>query len=112
MKTYAPSSTNRFAVAKPIPVVPPVTTATFPCSLPMIVAPYFSWQRARDRNGRFAGRRADEAGGVTAITSLSGVSMPDEADFQERSATDTPYAGSSILKRSANGHRRTSVDRR
>src|SRR5580704_10572050 len=35
MNTKAPSSTNRFAVAKPIPVVPPVTTATFPCNLPI-----------------------------------------------------------------------------
>src|ERR1700723_3260718 len=32
MKTYAPSLANSFAVAKPIPSVPPVMTATFPCS--------------------------------------------------------------------------------
>src|SRR5580692_174021 len=35
MKTKAPSPTKRFAVAKPIPVVPPVTKATFPCNLPI-----------------------------------------------------------------------------
>jgi hypothetical protein len=33
MKTYAPSDTNRFAVAKPMPLPPPVMTATFPSSL-------------------------------------------------------------------------------
>jgi len=32
MKTYAPSSTNFFAVANPIPLLPPVMTATFPFS--------------------------------------------------------------------------------
>ena len=35
MKTYAPSFTNRFAVASPMPLVPPVTSAIFPSSLPM-----------------------------------------------------------------------------
>src|ERR1700722_14418270 len=30
--TVAPSFTNVFAVAKPIPLLPPVTTATFPLS--------------------------------------------------------------------------------
>src|ERR1700722_1470344 len=33
MKTYAPSATNRCAVARPIPLLPPVMTATFPSSL-------------------------------------------------------------------------------
>ena len=36
MNTWAPSSTNRFAAANPIPLLPPVTTATFPSSFPMI----------------------------------------------------------------------------
>src|ERR1700739_3747669 len=41
MKTYAPSATNRFAVARPIPLLPPVTTATLPSSFPLIViTPY------------------------------------------------------------------------
>src|SRR5438477_94317 len=30
--TLAPSSCRRFAVASPIPLFPPVTTATFPCN--------------------------------------------------------------------------------
>ena len=33
MKTYAPSFTNAFAVARPMPLLPPVTSATFPLSL-------------------------------------------------------------------------------
>src|SRR5215468_9634170 len=37
MKTYAPSFTNCFAVARPMPLLPPVTTAIFPSSLPMFV---------------------------------------------------------------------------
>src|SRR6202165_5395369 len=51
MKTYAPSSTNRFAVAKPIPVVPPVTTATFPCNLPILVTPFADEARRRSACG-------------------------------------------------------------
>src|SRR6266436_6166551 len=35
MKTYAPSFTNCFAVARPMPLLPPVTRAVFPSSLPM-----------------------------------------------------------------------------
>src|ERR1700733_6147307 len=35
MKTYAPSLTKSCAVANPMPSVPPVMTATFPCNLPM-----------------------------------------------------------------------------
>src|SRR5215813_1234489 len=38
MKTYAPSFTNCFAVARPMPLLPPVTSAIFPSSLPT----YFS----------------------------------------------------------------------
>jgi hypothetical protein len=33
MKTYAPSATNLFAVAKPMPLFPPVLSAIFPSSL-------------------------------------------------------------------------------
>jgi hypothetical protein len=33
MNTYAPSATKRFAVAKPMPLLPPVIRATFPVSL-------------------------------------------------------------------------------
>src|ERR1700730_2607600 len=47
MKTEAPSSTKRFAVAKPIPLVPPVTTATFPCNLPIIVTSFFADEACR-----------------------------------------------------------------
>src|SRR6266436_2694115 len=39
MKTYAPSLTKSFAVANPIPSVPPVITATLPSSLLGIVLP-------------------------------------------------------------------------
>jgi len=35
MKTNAPSLTNAFAVARPMPLVPPVTSAIRPSSLPM-----------------------------------------------------------------------------
>src|SRR6266404_4761364 len=38
-KTYAPSLTKRWAVARPIPAVPPVTSAIFPSSLPDIQIP-------------------------------------------------------------------------
>ena len=33
MKTYAPSATKRFAVARPMPLLPPVMRAIFPDSL-------------------------------------------------------------------------------
>ena len=36
MNTKAPSSMKRFAAARPIPVAPPVMTATFPSSFPII----------------------------------------------------------------------------
>src|SRR5262249_35198789 len=35
MYTYAPSLTNRFAVARPMPLLPPVISAIFPSSLPI-----------------------------------------------------------------------------
>src|SRR4030095_9930821 len=35
MKTYAPSFTNSLAVARPMPLLPPVMSAIFPSSLPM-----------------------------------------------------------------------------
>src|SRR5579862_1234181 len=37
MNTYAPSATKRLAVSNPIPLLPPVTTATLPDNLPMSV---------------------------------------------------------------------------
>src|SRR5882724_1696720 len=40
MKTYAPSLTKSFAVASPIPSVPPMMTATLPSSLLSIIFPY------------------------------------------------------------------------
>jgi hypothetical protein len=36
MKTYAPSSTNRWAVASPMPLFPPVVTAVLPRNLLMM----------------------------------------------------------------------------
>src|SRR5437588_3174133 len=41
--TYAPSFTNSFAVARPMPLLPPVMSAIFPSSLPM----FFSLPAAR-----------------------------------------------------------------
>src|SRR5215510_11323844 len=38
MKTYAPSCTNCFAVARPMPLLPPVMRALFPSSFPMYVS--------------------------------------------------------------------------
>jgi len=37
MNTYAPSFTNCFAVARPMPLLPPVTSATFPSSCPSLL---------------------------------------------------------------------------
>src|SRR6266436_5022321 len=37
--TFAPSSCSRLAVASPMPLFPPVTTATFPSSLFMFISP-------------------------------------------------------------------------
>src|SRR3981189_1166953 len=39
MATLAPSSCRRLAVASPMPLFPPVTTATFPSSLFMFISP-------------------------------------------------------------------------
>src|ERR1700748_2341284 len=39
--TWAPSSTKRLAVAKPIPLLPPVMTATLPANCFMIFRPSF-----------------------------------------------------------------------
>jgi len=47
MNTSAPSSTKRFAAANPMPVLPPVTTATFPLSFPMIHLPFARRDKAR-----------------------------------------------------------------
>src|SRR5882762_11338754 len=51
MKTRAPSSTKSFAIARPIPSVPPVTTATFPCNL-LISSPLFLDPLLGKRDGR------------------------------------------------------------
>src|ERR1700685_4578760 len=37
MNTYAPSDTNRLAVASPIPLLPPVTRASLPASLLVLI---------------------------------------------------------------------------
>src|SRR3989442_15243560 len=51
MKTYAPSFTNCLAVARPMPLLPPVMSASFPSSLPM----YFSLGEARRSSDRWYG---------------------------------------------------------
>src|SRR5882762_4250194 len=43
MKTFAPSSTNTLAVARPIPLLPPVTRAVFPSSFPMDILRWRSY---------------------------------------------------------------------
>src|SRR6202034_2313376 len=45
MKTYAPSATNRRAVARPMPLLPPVTTATLPSNLGMRVTSFLAARR-------------------------------------------------------------------
>src|SRR5438105_10453890 len=44
--TRAPSSCKRFAEASPIPLFPPVTTATFPSSLFMVIPLYLLYRFA------------------------------------------------------------------
>jgi hypothetical protein len=39
-ETYVPSKMNRLVVARPMPLFPPVITATFPSSLFMILLPF------------------------------------------------------------------------
>src|SRR6266481_8036532 len=48
MKTYAPSLTNAFAVARPIPLVPPVMSAIFPSSLFMHSSPLIKLSDCED----------------------------------------------------------------
>jgi hypothetical protein len=49
MKTYAPSCTNCFAVARPMPLLPPVMSAIFPSSLAMISPSLLALLRERPR---------------------------------------------------------------
>src|SRR6185437_8730969 len=60
MKTYAPSSTNRLALASAMPLDPPVMTATLPSSLPMT----FSFSRVGQRLCFGAAPDGDEDGNV------------------------------------------------
>ena len=53
--TRAPSATNSLTVAPPIPLAPPVTSATFPSSCPMSVS-----SRAPAWRAAYAGRYASE----------------------------------------------------
>src|SRR5580698_4767564 len=56
MKTKAPSSTKRFAEARPMPVAPPVITAVFPFSLVM-TASFLVRGRPREPGDGSAGVR-------------------------------------------------------
>src|SRR5262249_2759000 len=58
MNTYAPSSTNCFAAASPIPLLPPVTSAILPSSFAMFcVSLVFAPNRARPWTEALADRR-------------------------------------------------------
>src|SRR5438128_3659662 len=64
MKTYAPSFTNAFAVARPMPLLPPVMSAIFPSRLPMsfslAVLSHFHRSPPRRTNARpWPGDRAE-----------------------------------------------------
>jgi hypothetical protein len=50
MTTFAPASTNRSAIAYPIPLLPPVTTAHCPPSAPGATWPLFGSMRLLDLN--------------------------------------------------------------
>jgi hypothetical protein len=58
--TNPPSSTKRFAVAKPIPVVPPVITAPFPCNLPIMVSSIFADEACRSTRAAACSVRAPQ----------------------------------------------------
>src|SRR4051794_5926168 len=75
MKTNAPSLTKSLAVASPIPSVPPVTAATFPCSLPMVVPPSVA-VFIRVFSGEFGERRRLEAGPPRHLSSSQHESSP------------------------------------
>src|SRR5262245_3254880 len=72
--TTAPSLTNRSTIRLPIPLVPPVTTATLPSSLRLIVG---SFPRSRRHYG-----------------SADGVSLGEE----ENIGTEQPFAGTSCQR--------------
>src|SRR6202022_3336571 len=59
MKTKAPSLTKSFAVARPIPCVPPVMTAPFPWSLPLVLFRSAGPRTNRRSRARSEGDAAD-----------------------------------------------------
>src|SRR5262245_38327402 len=60
MKTWAPSLTNRFAVARPMPLLPPVTRAVFPSSLAMSVPSAWNVIATPTRSKRSPNRLGDQ----------------------------------------------------
>src|SRR5579859_6949022 len=53
MTTFAPSATNRLAVASPIPLLPPVMTATLPSSFfDMTGSPWRKDDRGQKQEGK------------------------------------------------------------
>src|SRR2546425_7533361 len=64
MKTYAPSLTNCFAVARLMPLLPPVTSAILPSSLPMRVSPQARPARSADAGAPIRYLGAGAGGGI------------------------------------------------
>src|SRR6266481_3377451 len=73
MKTYAPSLVNSFAVASPIPSVPPVMTAVLPSSLLDIVFPILAIESAREHPTIHRQRCADNVRGLVRANEHDGI---------------------------------------
>src|SRR5882724_10364040 len=73
MKTWAPSFTKSFAVANPIPSVPPVMTAILPSSFLDIGFSIFAIESARQHPSIHRQRCADDVGGLVRADEDDGI---------------------------------------